>query len=90
MTKADMVDKIAVKTGITKAAGEKVLNAFLESVQEALVAEGRLNLSGFGSFVVETRQARTARNPRTNEIINVPASKVVKFRSSTRLKDTIK
>lgn len=90
MTKADMVDKIAVKTGMTKAAGEKVLNAFLDSVQEALVAEGRLNLSGFGSFVVETRQERKARNPRTNEIINVPASKVVKFRSSTRLKDTIK
>lgn len=90
MTKADLVDKIAAKTGMTKAAGEKVLNAFLNFVQEALVAEGRLNLSGFGSFVVETRQARKARNPRTNEIINVPASKVVKFRSSARLKDTIK
>ena len=89
MTKADLVDKIAAKTGLTKAAGEKALNAFLDSVQEALLAEGRLSLSGFGSFVVEDRQARKGRNPRTGESIAIPAAKVVRFRSGKKLKDTI-
>ena len=90
MTKADLVDKIAAKTGLTKAACEKILNAFLSSVQDALLAEGRLNLSGFGSFVVEKRQERKGRNPRTGDAITIPASKVVKFRPGKNLKDSIK
>ena len=89
MTKADLVDKIAAKTGLTKAASEKALNAFLASVQDGLVAEGRLNLSGFGSFVVEQRKARKGRNPRTGQSIAIPAAKVVRFRSGKRLKDSI-
>lgn len=89
MTKADLVDKIAAKTGLTKAAGERVLNAFLESVQDTLVAEGRLNLSGFGAFVVEERKARKGRNPRTGASIAIPAAKVVRFRSGKRLKENI-
>lgn len=90
MTKADLVDKIAEQSGLTKAAGEKALNAFLDSVKEVLLSEGRLNLTGFGTFAVESRQARKGRNPRTGAAITIPASKVVKFRPGRKLKDTIK
>lgn len=90
MTKADLVDKIAAKAGLTKVASEKTLNAFLASVSDVLLKEGRLNLTGFGTFAVETRQARKGRNPRTGVVITIPASKVVKFRPGRQLKETIK
>lgn len=90
MTKADLVDKIAETSGLTKAASEKALNAFLDSVKEILLHEGRLNLTGFGTFAVESRGERKGRNPRSGATITIPASKVVKFRSGRKLKDTIK
>ncbi len=90
MTKADLVSKIAEKTSLTKADSEKALNAFLDSVQETLVNEGKLTLTGFGTFAVENRKARNGRNPRTGEEIKIPASKVVKFRPGKVLKETVK
>ena len=90
MTKADLVDKIAAKANLTKASAERSLNAFLDAVKEALAAEGKLTLTGFGTFAVEDRQARKGRNPRTGAEIKIPASKVVKFRPGKTLKDSIK
>jgi len=90
MTKADLVDKIAAKAGLTKVASEKVLNAFLASVSDVLLKEGRLNLTGFGTFAVETRQARKGRNPRTGAVITIPAGKVVKFRPGRKLKESVR
>ena len=90
MTKADLVDKIAAKAGITKVAAEKALAAFLGSVQDQLVKDGKLTLTGFGTFVVEKRQERKGRNPRTGAVIKIPATKVVKFRVGKTLKDTVK
>ena len=90
MTKSDLVDQIAKKTGITKAAAEKVLQGFLGSVQDALVDEGKITLTGFGTFSVETRKARTGRNPRTGEPMKIPATKVVKFRAGKNLKESVK
>jgi DNA-binding protein HU-beta len=90
MTKADLVDTIAAKAGLTKVAAEKALSAFLVSVQEQLVKEGRLTLTGFGTFAVESRKARKGRNPRTGDEIKIPATKVVKFRVGKTLKDTVK
>ncbi|MCL1889474.1 MAG: HU family DNA-binding protein [Desulfovibrionaceae bacterium] len=89
MTKADLVAKIAGKASITKAGAERSLNAFLESVQEVVVKEGKLTLTGFGTFSVESRKARTGRNPRTGAPIKIPASKVVKFRPGKTLKDAV-
>lgn len=89
MTKADLVDQIAAKAGLTKIASEKALNAFLGAIEDVLLAEGKLNLTGFGTFVVEMRQERKGRNPRTGETIIIPASKVVKFRPGRKLKDLI-
>lgn len=90
MTKGDLIAMIAEKSGLTKAAAEKALNAFLASVEEVLVKEGKLTLTGFGTFEVGERAARTGRNPRTGEEIQIPACKVVKFRAGKMLKDAVK
>ncbi len=90
MTKADLVDKIAEKGGMTKITAERVLNAFLLAVEDALVKDGKLMLTGFGSFSVDTRKARKGRNPRTGEEIEIPESKIVKFRVGKQLKELVK
>lgn len=89
MTKADLVGKVASKAGMTKANAENALNAFIDSVEEILAADGKLTLTGFGTFEVQERKERTGRNPRTGEEIKIPASKVVKFRPGKLLKDSI-
>ena len=90
MTKADLVAKIAEKANLTKANAERALNAFLETVEGTLVKDGKLTLTGFGTFMVEKRGARTGRNPRTGQAIKIPAAKVVKFRAGKLLKDAVK
>jgi len=90
MTKADLVSKIAEKANLTKANAERSLNAFLEAVEETLVKEGKLTLTGFGTFAVEKRKARKGRNPRTGDVINIPATKVVKFRPGKLLREAVK
>ena len=89
MTKADLVEKIAAKANLTKAAAERALNAFLGSVEDALVKESKLTLTGFGTFAVETRKARQGRNPRTGAAIKIKAAKVPKFRPGKALKDAL-
>ena len=89
MTKADLVAHIAAKGDMTKAAAERLLNAMLESVEEMLAEDGKLTLTGFGTFVAEARQERLGRNPRTGEEIIIPASKAVRFRPGKTLKDAI-
>ena len=89
MTKADLVEKIAAKANLTKAAAERTLNAFLASVEDALVKESKLTLTGFGTFAVEHRKARQGRNPRTKEEIKVPASRVPVFKAGKALKDAV-
>ncbi|CCH47764.1 HU family DNA-binding protein [Pseudodesulfovibrio piezophilus] len=90
MTKAELVDKIAEKANMTKAHAERALNAFLETVEGTLVSEGKLTLTGFGTFIVDERKARVGRNPRTGAEIKIEATKVVKFRPGKILKDAVK
>ena len=78
MTKAELVAKIAAKADLNKASAERALNAVLESIEATLVEEGKLTLTGFGSFMVEKREARTGRNPRTGSQIEIPAANAVK------------
>lgn len=89
MTKADLVAKIAGKASMTKAGAERALNAFLAAVHDVLVKEGKLTLTGFGTFAVEKRKERKGRNPRTGAAIKIPASKVVKFRPGKNLKESV-
>ncbi len=89
MTKAELIAKIAEQASISKSSAENSLNALLEAIQEALVAEGKLSLPGFGSLVVEERKERKGHNPRTGEAMVIPAGKVVKFRAGINLKKQI-
>ena len=89
MTKADLVVKMAEMAGMSKADAEGALKAVLEAVEETLVTEGKLTLTGFGTFSMEERKARAGRNTRTGEEIAIPASNVVKFRPGKVLKDKV-
>jgi DNA-binding protein HU-beta len=90
MTKADLIEKIAEDSGISKVMAIKALESFLEGVQQALKKkDGKLTLVGFGTFSKIRRKARKGRNPQTGEEIRIKASNVVKFRPGKKLKDAI-
>ena len=89
MTKAEFVEKIANKTGLTKAVAEKVLNSFVEVVSDTLRSEERLALANFGTFTVSERKERQGRNPQTGEPLTIPACKVVKFHAGKQLKESV-
>ena len=87
MTKADLVAQIAARANMTKAAAERSLNAMLDSIQEMLAEDGKLTLTGFGTFAAETRQERQGRNPRTGAPVRIPARRAVRFRPSRTIED---
>lgn len=89
MNKSELVSSIAEKSGLTKADATKAVDGFIESVTEALGKSDRVSLVGFGSWSVETRKARTGRNPRTGEEIKIPQKKVVKFKPGAGLSDSV-
>jgi DNA-binding protein HU-beta len=89
MNKSDLVASMAEKGEITKKDAEKALNAFIESVEEALNKGDKVQLVGFGTFEVRERAARKGRNPQTNAEINIPASKAPTFKVGKALKDTV-
>ena len=81
MNKTQLIDAMAAKAGISKADSKKALEAFMESVNEALIAGDKVALVGFGTFSVSERAERTGRNPQTGESITIAAKKVVKFKA---------
>ncbi len=89
MNKTELIAALAEKTGSRKQDAEKALNAFVDVVTEALAEGNRVQIVGFGSFEVKERAARTARNPRTGEEIEIPASKAVAFKVGKALKDEV-
>jgi len=89
MNKSELIAKMAEKTEMTKKDSEKVLKAFIESVEEALAAQDKVQLVGFGTFEVKLRAERVGRNPRTKEEIKIPASKAPVFKPGKDLKDLV-
>jgi len=89
MTKSELVAEIAKKSKLTKADAERALNSFVDVTKKILKKEGRLALAGLGSFVVTKRKARKGRNPQTGDIINIKASKAVRFRAGKALKESL-
>lgn len=85
MNKAQLIDAIADKAGLTKADAKKGLDATIGAVSEALKDGDRVSLVGFGSFSVSERGARTGRNPQTGKEIKIAAKKVVKFKPGAEL-----
>jgi DNA-binding protein HU-beta len=91
MAKAELIEKVQGKAGFdTKAAAGKALDAVVEVIKDALAAGETVTLTGFGSFKVSERAARTGRNPQTGKEINIPASKAVKFTVGKALKEAVK
>ena len=89
MNKKEMIERLAQKTGMTKADSQKALEGVLDVVFEELRSGNSISLTGFGTFTVAERKPRTGRNPQTGAEINIPAAKVPKFKPGKKLKDAV-
>ena len=89
MTKGDIVESIAEETGLSKADAERAVNAFTGAVTNALKGGDSVSIVGFGTFSVSARAARTGRNPRTGEAIQIKASNAPKFKAGKGLKEAV-
>jgi len=90
MTKAELIASIGKEAKISKASAEKAINAFTNKVMKALKKGDKLTLTGFGTFSVAKRRARTGRNPQTGKEIKIPAARVAKFKAGNLLKSAVK
>lgn len=89
MNKTELINSIAAKSGLNKKNSEAALNAFIDSVEEALKGEEKVVLVGFGTFEVRNRAARKGRNPQTKKEITIPATKAPVFKAGKVLKDIV-
>lgn len=89
MNKTELINEMAEKSGLTKKDSEKALSALLESIEEALGKNDKVQLIGFGSFEVKQRAARKGRNPQTMEEIDIPETKVPAFKAGKDLKESL-
>ncbi len=90
MNKTELINQIAEKADLTKKDSEKALNAFIETVTEALKAGDDVQLVGFGNFQVKQRAARDWRNPKTGEPLKIVAANVPSFKVGKTLKEAVK
>ena len=90
MTKGELIASVGKEAKISKASAEKTINAFTNTVMKALKKGDKLTLTGFGTFSVAKRRARTGRNPKTGKEIKIPAMRVAKFKAGNLLKSAVK
>ena len=89
MNKAELISATAEKAGLSKKDSEKAINAALDTIVDALKADDKVQLVGFGVFEVKNRAERIGRNPKTKEEITIPASKIPQFKPGKTLKEAI-
>lgn len=89
MNKAELIDAVSAKSGLTKADTDRAIKALLDTVSETLAKGDQIALVGFGTFLVRERQARSGRNPRTGETISIESAKIPAFKAGKALKDAI-
>lgn len=89
MTKADLVKRISEETGIIRKDAALVVNSYLEAVKDSLRNGKHIEIRGFGTFKLKARKPRKGRNPKTNEIVDVPERVVPTFKFSRSFKDEI-
>ncbi len=89
MNKSEVVDAIVDKADISKAAAGRALDAALGAIRASLEEGESVSLVGFGTFLVRNRPARTGRNPRTGEDVQIPAARVPAFKPGKALKEAL-
>jgi len=89
MTRSDIIREVAEGTGLTKVEIEAVLEGIIKSISESLKRGERIDLRGFGSFIVKQRAARDARNPATREIVQLKERYIPAFKVSKILKEVV-
>ena len=89
MNKQQLIDVVAQNTGMTKKDSVSAVSAILDVITTALASGEDVKITGFGSFEVKTREARTGRNPKTGAPVEIPASKYVSFSAGSVLKEKV-
>jgi DNA-binding protein HU-beta len=89
MTKAELIESVASKVDLPRAIAERAVNTMFDEMTVALSQGDKVNISGFGTFSVSTRKARTGRNPKTGQSIEIAASRAAKFKPGKTLKDEV-
>ena len=90
MNKQAIVEMVHEKLGGTKVQAEEIVDLIIEGIVKTLKKGDEVSIAGLGIFSVKARAARTARNPKTGAAVQVPATKVPKFRAAKALKDAVK
>lgn len=89
MTKTELANTIAEKCDITKRLAESMIDALVETIENAVVRGNKVTIAGFGTFEVSERKARKGRNPQTGEVITIPAHRTPSFRVGKRFKQAV-
>ena len=89
MTKAELVEKVAAQINLTKKQTEVVVNTVFQSITESLAQGKKVELRGFGSFRVRSRNARIGRNPKSGDRVDVPAKRVPFFKAGKELRELV-
>ena len=89
MTKSDIINEVSHNIGLTKVETEAVLEGLIASISKALKKGNRVDIRGFGSFIIKERKAREARNPSTNKVVNLNLRYIPSFKVSKILKESV-
>ena len=89
MNKLELIDYVSSETGATKADAGRIIDSVIDGISKELKKGRRVTLIGFGTFTPVKREERVGRNPKTGEPVNIPSKKVVKFKTSLELKNSI-
>ena len=89
MNKAEMADRLAARTGLSKSAAKEAVDGVLAAIGDARANGEEVRIAGFGTFGTRSRPARTGRNPRTGEAVSISASTSPTFKAGKRLKDAV-
>jgi DNA-binding protein HU-beta len=89
VNKAELIDAVAADTGLAKSDASKAAESIFNNIGSQLRSGNSVSIVGFGQFAVSDRAARTGRNPRTGEVIAIPASRAPKFKAGKQLKDAV-
>ena len=89
MNKTEFIDAVSAKAGLSKADGKKAVDVMVETILSEMEKGEKISILGFGSFTVVEKSARKGVNPRTKEVIEIPARKVIKFKPGAELVSSV-